>query len=205
MEVLIQKAKPEVIYHFAGQVAMTSSIENPYKDFEINVGGTLNVLEAVRKMSPMQRYFTHLLIRFMGIWNGFDIRKLTVAMWPQIFPMVLLKIHNWIFIPHTDVQKVRLINIYWTTPGYLKTAVFRHSSTNGGRQYSTYDQGWIGWFCREALMQAKGKASSTRISGNGKQVRDLLHAQDMVALYLRAGERIQDIAGHAFNMGGGII
>ena len=37
------------IYHFAAQVAVTSSIENPTFDFEVNAGGTLNILEAARK------------------------------------------------------------------------------------------------------------------------------------------------------------
>ncbi len=33
----------------------------------------------------------------------------------------------------------------------LKTVVFRYSSLYGGRQFATHDQGWIGWFCQQAV------------------------------------------------------
>jgi CDP-paratose 2-epimerase len=86
----------------------------------------------------------------------------------------------------------------------LNTVVFRHSSMYGGRQFSTYDQGWIGWFCAQALRQKQGDLSPFTVSGNGKQVRDVLHADDMVDLYLRAAERIGQCKGQAFNIGGGM-
>ena len=49
----------------------------------------------------------------------------------------------------------------------------------GGNQYSTIDQGWIGWFCQKAI-DIKNKVNKDKftISGNGKQVRDVLHADD---------------------------
>lgn len=87
----------------------------------------------------------------------------------------------------------------------LKTAVFRHSSMFGGRQFATFDQGWLGWFTQKAIEIKNGTAKEPfTISGNGKQVRDLLYASDCVALYLQAAERIEEIQGMAFNIGGGI-
>jgi CDP-paratose 2-epimerase len=87
----------------------------------------------------------------------------------------------------------------------LKTVVFRHSTIYGGRQFATYDQGWVGWFCRQAL---EAKANPARppftISGDGKQVRDLLHVSDAVRCYVAAYEHIDAARGHAFNIGGGI-
>jgi CDP-paratose 2-epimerase len=74
----------------------------------------------------------------------------------------------------------------------------------GGRQFATYDQGWIGWFCQQALEQSRGSKVAFTISGNGKQVRDVLHADDMVSLYYGAADQIEVTAGHAFNIGGGI-
>jgi CDP-paratose 2-epimerase len=74
----------------------------------------------------------------------------------------------------------------------------------GGRQFATADQGWIGWFCGEALRIKQGVIASVEISGNGKQVRDVLHAEDMVRLYFAAAERIDAISGQAFNVGGGM-
>ena len=87
----------------------------------------------------------------------------------------------------------------------IKTVVLRHSSMYGGRQFSTYDQGWIGWFCQQALNIKNGKHGKPfTISGNGKQVRDILHADDMGRLYLAVINNIEKAKGEAFNIGGGI-
>jgi len=86
----------------------------------------------------------------------------------------------------------------------LKTVVFRHSSMYGARQFSTYDQGWIGWFCQQAIETKQGTLKELfTISGNGKQVRDLLYVDDMINLYFRAADRVDQIQGQAFNIGGG--
>ncbi len=75
----------------------------------------------------------------------------------------------------------------------------------GGQQYATYDQGWIGWFCQKAFEIKNGILKEPfTISGNGKQVRDLLHADDMVRLYYLALDLSDCIAGEVFNIGGGI-
>jgi CDP-paratose 2-epimerase len=87
----------------------------------------------------------------------------------------------------------------------LKTVVFRHSSMYGGRQFATYDQGWVGWFCQQAVAIKNGTLKEPfTISGNGKQVRDVLHADDMITLYYSALERIDVARGQAFNVGGGM-
>jgi CDP-paratose 2-epimerase len=87
----------------------------------------------------------------------------------------------------------------------LKTTVFRHSSMYGIRQFATYDQGWVGWFCQKAIDLYKNPASEPfTISGNGKQVRDILHADDMVRLYFDALKNADKVAGEAFNIGGTI-
>ena len=87
----------------------------------------------------------------------------------------------------------------------LKTVVFRHSSMYGGRQFATYDQGWVGWFCQKAI-EAKNETMKNpfTISGTGKQVRDVLHADDMKRLYMAAIKNIDKAQGQAFNIGGGI-
>jgi CDP-paratose 2-epimerase len=87
----------------------------------------------------------------------------------------------------------------------LKTVVYRHSSMFGTRQFATFDQGWIGWFCGQAIKTKAGKLEKPfTISGNGKQVRDVLFADDMISLYLRTIERIDTARGQAFNIGGGM-
>lgn len=86
----------------------------------------------------------------------------------------------------------------------LKTVVFRHSSLYGGRQFSTYDQGWIGWFCQKAIEDRDHKPKKPfTISGNGKQVRDVLHVDDAVRLYFAVLDHIEKAKGEVFNIGGG--
>ena len=85
------------------------------------------------------------------------------------------------------------------------TVVFRHSSMFGGRQFATMDQGWIGWFCQKGIEIASGLLETPfTICGNGKQVRDVLIAEDMVDLYFKAAESIDRISGNVFNIGGGV-
>ena len=85
----------------------------------------------------------------------------------------------------------------------VKSIVFRHSSIFGKRQFSTFDQGWIGWFVKLAIDAKINKQKLVyNISGNGKQVRDVLFSDDLVDLYIKAIE--SDISGEVFNIGGGV-
>jgi CDP-paratose 2-epimerase len=87
----------------------------------------------------------------------------------------------------------------------LKTVVFRHSSMYGGRQFATYDQGWVGWFCQKTIEASNGLLKEPfTISGTGKQVRDVLHGDDMKRLYMAAVQHIERAKGQAFNVGGGV-
>ena len=90
-------------------------------------------------------------------------------------------------------------------PTDLQTIVFRHSSMYGGNQNSTIDQGWVGWFIKKAIEIKLGlNESKFTISGNGKQVRDVLHVDDVADLYFDAVSQISILKGNVFNIGGGI-
>ena len=204
---IIKNSCPDVIFHLAGQVAMTTSIADPRADFEINVLGTINVLEAVRNFSPNTVVLYSSTNKVYGDLDEFEYieqeKRYVTKELPNGFPEnVQLSFHS----PYgcskgaADQYVLDYSRIFG-----LKTAVFRHSSMYGGRQFSTYDQGWIGWFCRKALETKNGTITEAyTISGNGKQVRDVLYADDMVDLYLSAFKHIDKINGEAFNIGGGI-
>lgn len=207
VERTIQQHKPDVIYHLAGQVAMTTSIADPRMDFEINVGGSFNLLNAVRLYSPESTIIYSSTNKVYGDLEQFEYRETDTRYEcldkPNGFDeSVNLDFHS----PYgtskgsADQYMLDFARIYG-----LKTVVFRHSSMFGGRQFATFDQGWLGWFTQKALEIKNGKAKELfTISGNGKQVRDLLYASDCVALYLKAAENIDTIKGQAFNIGGGI-
>lgn len=207
VERTIKLHKPDVIYHLAGQVAMTTSIADPRMDFEVNVGGSFNLLNAVRLYSPDSTIIYSSTNKVYGDLEQFNYRETETRYEcidkPNGFDeSVNLDFHS----PYgtskgsADQYMLDFARIYG-----LKTVVFRHSSMFGGRQFATADQGWVGWFTQQAINTKNGSLSEPfTISGNGKQVRDLLYASDCVALYLKAADKIEEIKGQAFNIGGGI-
>ena len=206
LDAALKEFKPEVVFHLAGQVAMTTSIKDPVLDFEINAQGTLNLLEAVRAHCPGAAVIYSSTNKTYGDleWAKYaeTATRYEVADYPNGFPETIpLEFHS----PYgcskgaADQYMLDYHRIYG-----LKTAVFRHSSMYGGRQFSTFDQGWIGWFVQKAVEAKRGNTQPFTISGNGKQVRDVLHADDMVSLYLKTAEKIDAVKGKAFNIGGGM-
>ncbi len=207
VESVVAFAKPDVIFHLAGQVAMTTSLASPMLDFQTNVAGTLHVLEAIRKHIPECTLIYSSTNKVYGDLEQFHYResesRYECIEHPNGFDEnVGLEFHS----PYGCSKGAadQYVLDYHRMHG-LKTLVFRHSSMYGGRQFSTADQGWLGWFCQKALDQlTEADMTSFSISGNGKQVRDVLHVDDMLNLYSAAVRHIDQAAGHAFNVGGGI-
>lgn len=204
---LIERVKPDAIFHLAGQVAMTTSLENPYMDFEVNIGGSINVLEAVRLGSPETAIFYSSTNKVYGDLEQFEYVETNTRYKcidkPEGFDeKVGLDFHSPYGCSKGSADQymldyARLFN--------LNTTVFRHSSMYGGRQFATYDQGWVGWFCQKALdAKADPDVTPFTISGTGKQVRDVLHAEDMISLYYSSLANKEKVSGKAFNVGGGI-
>jgi len=207
VEISIKKEKPSVIYHLAGQVAMTTSIERPRFDFEINVLGSLNILESVRRESPESIIVYSSTNKVYGDLEWVQYCETENRYVPIAYPNgfsenIPLDFHSPYGVSKGSADQYMLD--YYRMFG-VRTVVFRHSSMYGERQFATYDQGWIGWFCQKAWEQKNGiDTTPFTISGNGKQVRDVLHADDMVLLYLEAVSNIEKAQGQAFNIGGGM-
>jgi CDP-paratose 2-epimerase len=203
----IREEKPDVIYHLAGQVAMTTSIADPRMDFEVNVCGSFNLLNAVRQFAPEASIIYSSTNKVYGDLEQYTYREEQTRYVCNELPngfdeTVNLDFHS----PYgTSKGSADQYMLDFARMFGVKTAVFRHSSMFGGRQFATFDQGWLGWFTQKAIEIKNGTATEKfTISGNGKQVRDLLYASDCVSLYLKAAEKIEDIKGQAFNIGGGI-
>jgi CDP-paratose 2-epimerase len=199
--------KPDAIFHLAGQVAMTTSIDNPRMDFEVNVIGTHNLLEAVRQHVPEASVVYSSTNKVYGDLEQYtyeenDTRYICVEHPRGFDENIPLDFRS----PYgcskgaADQYMLDYARVFG-----LNTVVFRHSSMYGGRQFATYDQGWVGWFCKNAVETARGQLDEPfTISGTGKQVRDVLHALDMQRLYRAAVDNIAAARGQAFNIGGGI-
>ncbi|MEJ7138201.1 GDP-mannose 4,6-dehydratase [Amphibiibacter pelophylacis] len=204
---VIARIKPDSIFHLAGQVAMTTSIADPRMDFEVNSLGTLNLLEAVRAHAPEAVVIYSSTNKVYGDLEQYqyretDTRYVCVEHPDGFDEETPLDFHS----PYgcSKGSADQYLRDYHRIFG-LKTVVFRHSSMYGGRQFATADQGWIGWFC---LMAAETRAGMRQtpftVSGDGKQVRDVLHSEDMISLYFSTLKHVDAVAGHAFNIGGGI-
>ena len=207
VETVIKSEKPDVIFHLAGQVAMTTSISNPRLDFEINVLGTFNLLDSVRKYSPDSIVLYSSSNKVYGDFRNLNFverdSRYECLEYPKGFDENLpLDFHS----PYgcskgsADQYLLDFNRIYG-----IKTIVFRHSSMYGGHQHSTVDQGWIGWFIKQAIdLKNSELKKAIQISGNGKQVRDVLYSDDLVNCYFSAIDNIDVTSGQAFNIGGGV-
>lgn len=208
VETVIKQEQPDVVFHLAGQVAMTTSISNPRLDFEINAMGTFNLLDSIRKYVPNAMVLYSSSNKVYGDFEELTFEenetRYTCKEYSNGFDETApLNFHS----PYgcskgaADQYLLDFNRIYG-----IKTVVFRHSSMYGGNQHATIDQGWIGWFCQKAI-EIKNSTSLEKftISGSGKQVRDVLHADDVVSLYFSAVKNIESVQGKAFNIGGGIV
>ncbi|MFZ5896296.1 MAG: NAD-dependent epimerase/dehydratase family protein [Myxococcota bacterium] len=196
----VQRA--DCVFHLAAQVAVTTSLEEPWEDFEVNAGGTLNLLEVVRGCDTPPAVFytsTNKVYGELGdLASAADDRAkgvLQAATLPSVDETRSLDFHS----PYgcskgTADQYVR---DYARSYG-LTTVVFRMSCIYGPRQFGTEDQGWVAHFLIRAL-----HGETITIYGDGRQVRDVLFVSDLVNAFLLARENSKRCAGEVFNMGGG--
>jgi CDP-paratose 2-epimerase len=206
MEGAVRRKPWEGIFHLAGQVAMTTSLQSPRRDFEVNVLGSLNLLEAVRAYAPQTPIVYASSNKVYGDLGHLDLVEKPTRYEPAagirgVDESAPLGFHT----PYgcskgaADQYMLDYARVFG-----LRTVVFRHSTIYGGRQFATFDQGWVGWFCRQAIeIKRDGARKPFTISGDGKQVRDLLHVSDAVRCYLAAIAHIAQASGKAFNIGGG--
>lgn len=206
VETVIKEVQPDYIFHLAGQVAMTTSIANPRLDFEINALGTFNLLDSVRKYAPNAVILYSSTNKVFGDFENLHFSesetRYTCEEFPNGFPSDMpLDFHS----PYgcskgsADQYLLDFHRIFG-----IKTIVFRHSSMFGANQHATFDQGWIGWFCQQALeIKNNPNRLPFTISGTGKQVRDVLYCTDIVSLYFKAKD-VQKAYGQVFAIGGGI-
>jgi CDP-paratose 2-epimerase len=191
------------VFHFAAQVAVTTSLKDPVADFESNLLGTLNLLEASRRLdSPPPLLFTS-----------------TSKVYGDLSDVFLVRVKNRCAPRDTDlrahgVNESRALDFHspfgcskgaadqyvldYARMYGMPNTVFRLSCIYGRRQCGTEDQGWVAHFAREML-----RTGRLNIYGDGRQVRDILYIDDLIDAMLLAMERIDAVAGKAFNVGGG--
>jgi CDP-paratose 2-epimerase len=193
----------EQVFHFAAQVAVTTSLTDPLHDFQVNVGGTLNLLEEIRALeSPPPLLFTSTNKVYGGLSdlelerNCTRYQPLDAALRTGIAEDRPLDFHS----PYGCSKGAadQYVLDYARTFG-LPAAVFRMSCIYGLHQMGTEDQGWVAHFLIRAI---EGKPLI--LYGDGLQVRDVLFVEDLVDAFLLAQANIHTLSGQAFNIGGGL-
>ena len=193
----------EAVFHMAAQVAVTTSLDEPELDFDVNLRGTINVLEAVRRGTTRPALLFASTNKVYGALGDIPLARDGDA-----------------YLPTDPTLRARGIGedrplSFYTPYGCSKGAadqyvldyarsygipacVLRMSCIYGPRQRGTEDQGWLAHFLYSILA---GRPIS--IYGDGRQVRDVLYVDDAVDTYLAAWDRIAAVSGQAFNLGGG--
>ncbi len=193
----------EEIFHFAAQVAVTTSLDEPMHDATVNLNGTLALLEAARRHAPGAPL---LFTSTNKVYGGLEDVKLVEGDRRYEPRDRALRAHG-----VGEDRPLAFCTPYGCSKGAadqyvldyahsyrLPTAVFRMSCIYGPHQFGNEDQGWVAHFLIRAV---DGEAIT--IYGDGKQVRDVLFVEDLVDALLLARDGIEDVAGQAFNIGGG--
>jgi CDP-paratose 2-epimerase len=191
------------VFHFAAQVAVTTSLVDPILDFEVNARGTLNLLEAVRALDERPSLLFTSTNKVFGHLDDLPLRVRDQRYEP-VDPDVArrgiseerpLDFHS----PYgcSKGAAEQYVLDYARTFG-LPATVFRMSCIYGPHQFGTEDQGWVAHFLIQAL-----RGRPLTLYGDGLQVRDVLYVEDLVDAALAAHNHIHRTRGQAFNIGGG--
>lgn len=193
------------VFHFAAQVAVTTSLADPVTDFDINGRGALNLLEELRAMERRPALLFTSTNKVYGHLEDLELRRNGARYEPADRIARALGIG--------ENRPLRFSSPYGCSKGaadqyvldYARTfglpaAVFRMSCIYGPHQYGNEDQGWVAHFLISAL-----EGRPITICGDGYQVRDILYIDDLLDAFELAMERMDRISGAAFNIGGGPV
>lgn len=191
------------IFHFAAQVAVTTSLVSPLLDFEINAIGTLNLLEELRRIeNPPCLVFTS-TNKVYGRLEDVGLKRDGTRYYPDDSDTFLYGIG--------ENRPLDFHSPYGCSKGaadqyvidYARTysmpaVVFRMSCIYGPHQCGTEDQGWVAHFLMRTI-----EDRPVTLYGDGMQVRDILFIDDLLDAFLLVGPNIESLTGKAFNIGGG--
>ena len=191
------------VFHFAAQVAVTTSLDAPLHDFRVNLDGTVRLLEEVRRLPDPPFFLFTSTNKVYGSLDDVELERVDDR-WEPVDPDI--RAHG-----IDEERPLDFCTPYGCSKGaadqyvldYAKSyglpaVVFRMSCIYGPHQHGNEDQGWVAHFLIRVL-----EREPITIYGDGAQVRDILFVDDVVEAMLAARDRCHDLAGRAFNIGGG--
>ena len=192
----------DVILNLAGQVSLLESIEKPFRDFEVNTVGPLNFLEHLRINSPETLFINMSSNKVYGSLEYVDIVEIASRYDAPHFQdgfseNTKLDFHG----PYGCSKGAadQYLNDYRRIYG-LRTVSLRQSAVYGPFQKPMSDQGWLAFMIQEVVA-----GRSIALNGVGKQVRDLLHVDDLVELFKKLSTTNQPLTSTSYNVGGGPV
>jgi CDP-paratose 2-epimerase len=198
---VITTEKPDLIYHFAAQVAVTTSVVSPESDFRINAEGTFRIAAMAHALN-IPLIFTSTNKVYGDNVNKVGLKELPTR-WEfegEYYQKGLPETFSVDANHHSPYGVSKLVGeMYVREFGGIAN---RCSCMYGPFQHGIMDQGWLSFFILKKL-----RGEQVTIFGDGKQVRDAVHARDVVTLLIAQGEMLQSnpekVRGEAFNVGGG--
>jgi len=188
------------IYHFAAQVAVTTSLRDPRLDFDVNVGGTLNILEAVRASGRRPFLLFTSTNKVYGQLGSLPLQRLAKRYRAQNDLTVNESQPLDFYSPYGCSKGAadQYVHDYGRMFG-IPTVVFRMSCIAGPHQCGNEDQGWVAHFLYSAM-----RAKPVTIYGDGRQLRDVLYVGDLITAFDRVRSQTQRTGGQVYNVGGGL-
>ncbi|HLS67916.1 MAG TPA: SDR family NAD(P)-dependent oxidoreductase [Kiloniellales bacterium] len=191
------------VVHLAAQVAVTESLNGPLEDFTINTASTVQLLEALRRRKEAVPLVFASTNKVYGCLNDLALERDTSGYFPENPELAEQGLSERLplqFATPYGCSKGaadQYVLDYAASFG-LPAVVLRMSCIYGQRQFGTEDQGWVAHFMIRAL-----KDEAITLYGDGLQVRDILHIDDAVTAYRHVLANAEELAGQAFNLGGG--
>jgi UDP-glucose 4-epimerase len=158
---VFEEIKPDVVFHLAAQVNVGKSIEDPINDEEINIRGTLNLLENCR-LHNVKRIIYSSSAAVYGIPNNLPINE-------EHF------VNPISFYGISKLVPEMYIKTYSSLYG-LKYAILRYSNVYGPRQDHRGEGGVISIFLNKVINR-----ENLKVFGDGGQTRDFIYVNDVVS------------------------
>ena len=161
LDAVFQAERPEIVSHHAAQVSVRRSVEEPIVDAEINVLGSLNVLETARRHGVRRVIFASTGGAIYGEIDGAAPAGEGHACRPRS-PYAVSKLAVEHYLDNCRA-------------GGLETVVLRYANVYGPRQDPHGEAGVIAIFIQRVLA-----GLTPAIYGDGEQVRDFVYVGDVV-------------------------
>jgi UDP-glucose 4-epimerase len=174
----------DYVFNMAASVSHLDSLEAPFHDLDVNVRGTLVVLEAVR------RYAAEARVVYGGTRSEYGLIQTTPV--TEEHPLLPTEINS------ANKAVGDLYHFAYHVAHGLRTSTLRLTNTYGPRMLTAHHrQGFINWFVRLAV-----EGGTFRLYGDGSQVRDLVYVDDVVEATLLSAITPGAIS-QALNIGSG--